>query len=84
MPRDRRSVGELLLEVDTAARTLLYDVEPDDAPALVAGFGEIVQAAADLWADLPKATSPSAQERAVDAVMTTLTIAAERILGRAV
>jgi len=51
--RVSRSVGELLLEADTATRGLLFDVTGDDAPALLRTWGEVVQAAAELGAALP-------------------------------
>ena len=54
MISDQRSVGELLLDADFHARTLLLDVVGDDAPALLRGWGEVVQAAGDLWSELPQ------------------------------
>ena len=51
--RVSRSVGELLLEADTATRGLLFDVTGDDAPAMLRTWGEVVQAAAELWSALP-------------------------------
>lgn len=52
-PRDGRSVGELLLQADTASRGLLFDVSGDDAPAMLRTWGEVVQNAAELWQALP-------------------------------
>ena len=51
--RDGRSVGELLLHADTAARDLLFDVTGEDAPAMLRTWGEVVQNAAELWQALP-------------------------------
>lgn len=51
--RAGRSVGELLLQADTASRTLLFDVSGDDAPAMLRTWGEVVQNAAELWQALP-------------------------------
>lgn len=51
--RVSRSVGELLLEADTATRGLLFDVTGDDAAAMLRTWGEVVQAAAELWSALP-------------------------------
>lgn len=50
---DQRSIGELLLDADFQARQLLLDVEGSDAPAMLRTWGEVVQAAGDLWASLP-------------------------------
>ena len=51
--RVSRSVGELLLAADTATRGLLFDISGDDAPAMLRTWGEVVQAAAELWEALP-------------------------------
>jgi hypothetical protein len=51
--RDGRSVGEILLQADTASRELLFDVSGDDAPAMLRTWGEVVQNAAELWQVLP-------------------------------
>ena len=48
-----RSVGELLLEADTASRGLMFDASGDDAPAMLRAWGEVVQSASDLWHALP-------------------------------
>ncbi len=54
MPRrDTRSVGELLQDADRMARELLLDVHGEDAAPLVRTWGEVVEAAADLWAAIP-------------------------------
>lgn len=57
MTRDERSVGELLLDADFQARTLLLDVVGDDTPALLRTWGEVVQSAGELWAGLPQLSS---------------------------
>lgn len=46
--RDRRSVGELLLDADHLARTLLLDAEAQDAPELLRSWADTVAVAADL------------------------------------
>ena len=51
--RDQRSVGELLLQTDLTARQILLDTDAAQAPALMRGWGELVQTAAALWAALP-------------------------------
>lgn len=50
---DSRSVGELLIDADYQARTLLLDVEAAAAPGLLRAWAETVTAAADLWNALP-------------------------------
>ena len=56
--RDKRSVGELLLESDHTARAILMDVDEMDAAAMLRTWGEVVQAAGELWQVLPPATPP--------------------------
>ena len=46
--RDLRSVGELLLDADHLARTLLLDAEAQDAPGLLRSWADTVAVAADL------------------------------------
>lgn len=55
-PVDGRSIGELLLDADYQARQLLMDVTGDDAAAMLRTWGEVVEAAADLWRALPAPT----------------------------
>ena len=55
---DKRSVGELLLESDHTARAILMDVDEMDAAAMLRTWGEVVQAAGELWQALPPATPP--------------------------
>lgn len=56
--RDKRSVGELLLESDHAARAILMDVDEMDAATMLRTWGEVVQAAGELWQALPPVTLP--------------------------
>lgn len=56
--RDKRSVGELLLESDHTARAVLMDVDEMDAATMLRTWGEVVQAASELWQALPPATAP--------------------------
>lgn len=58
---DRRSVGELLLDTELIARQILMDGPDLQAPAMVRTWGEVVQAAGDLWRALPQATPPMAR-----------------------
>lgn len=55
---DQRSVGELLLEADHTARAILLDVRDMDAAAMLRTWGEVVQAAFELWQSLPSAAAP--------------------------
>lgn len=55
---DQRSVGELLLEADHTARAVLIDVDEMDAATMLRTWGEVVQAAAELWHALPAPTTP--------------------------
>ena len=50
---DGRSVGELLLDADLTSRAMLWNPDPDTAKAKVRTWGEVVEAAADLWAAIP-------------------------------
>lgn len=54
---DQRAIGELLLDADFTSRQLLLDVIGDDAPAMLRTWGEVVQAAGDLWTSLPTAAA---------------------------
>lgn len=56
--RDKRSVGELLLESDHIARAILMDVDEMDAAMMLRTWGEVVQAAGELWQALPPVTPP--------------------------
>jgi hypothetical protein len=60
---DARSVGELLLDADLTSRASLWDVSPEDAKARVRSWGEVVEAAADLWASIPDASNNPSMRR---------------------
>jgi hypothetical protein len=49
---DRRTVAGLLTDSDALARETLLDLSPDQAPAMVRSWGELVGRAAELWAVL--------------------------------
>lgn len=55
---DQRSVGELLIEADHTARAVLTDVHDMHAATILRTWGEVVQAAAELWQALPPTTPP--------------------------
>ena len=55
---DKRSVGELLLDCDHTARAVLMDVDEMDAAPMLRTWGEVVQAAGELWQALPPLTAP--------------------------
>ena len=50
---DRRSIGELVADCDLLARQSLFDLTPDDAPAMVRAWPSLAQAAASLFSVLP-------------------------------
>jgi len=50
---DERSVGELILHADITSRDALWDSGNDLAKARVRSWGEVVEAAADLWSAMP-------------------------------
>lgn len=50
---DLRSVGELLVDADHHARTLLLDAEAEAAPGLLRSWANTVTAAAALWGTFP-------------------------------
>ncbi len=52
--RDARSVGELLLESELIARSVLMDTDDLNGRAMVRTWGELVQSAGDLWEALPR------------------------------
>ena len=71
MPRrDARSVGELLHEADRLSRELLWDVRGDDAASLVRTWGEVVEAAAELWAAIPTVRNAGAGTDSMDRLET--------------
>jgi hypothetical protein len=53
---DHRTVRELLADSDELARETLLDATPDDAPAMVRSWNQLVGSAAELWAVLPSAS----------------------------
>jgi hypothetical protein len=53
---DHRTVGELLAGSDELARETLLDATPDQAPAMVRSWNQLVRSAAELWAVLPSAS----------------------------
>src|SRR5215207_777200 len=53
--RDRRTVGELLADSDSLARETLLDLSAGQSAAMVRTWGQVVDAAARLWAVLPPA-----------------------------
>jgi hypothetical protein len=52
---DHRTVEELLADSDELVRETLLDATPDDAPAMVRSWNQLVGSAAELWAVLPSA-----------------------------
>jgi hypothetical protein len=52
---DRRTIGELLADSDALARETLIDATPENAPAMVRSWNQLVASAADLWAALSSA-----------------------------
>jgi hypothetical protein len=49
---DRRTIGELLADSDALARETLLDATPENAPAMVRSWIQLVASAAHLWATL--------------------------------
>lgn len=60
---DVRSVGELLLDADLTARASLWDPDPDGARARVRSWGEVVEAAAELWSSIPDGSNDPSMRR---------------------
>jgi hypothetical protein len=50
--RDRRTIGELLAGSDALARETLLDATPENAPAMVRSWNQLVAPAVHLWAAL--------------------------------
>ena len=50
---DARSVGELLLDTDVTSRAALWNPAADLATARARTWGEVVEAAAQLWSAMP-------------------------------
>jgi hypothetical protein len=51
--RDRRTTGELLADSDALAREMLLDATPENGPAMVRSWNQLVASAAHLWSALP-------------------------------
>jgi hypothetical protein len=49
---DRRTIGELLANSDALARETLLDATPENAPAIVRSWNQLVASAVHLWAAL--------------------------------
>jgi hypothetical protein len=77
---DRRTVGELLADGDALARLTLLDVSAEQGPAMVRGWGAVVESAARLWAVLPPGSL--AEPRGADPMGRLLAVA--RGMGRSV
>ncbi|TQM57864.1 hypothetical protein [Humibacillus xanthopallidus] len=58
---DGRSVGELLLDCDLLVREVLMDTPLMDGRVMVRTWGEVVEAAADLWRAFPESSPRAAQ-----------------------
>jgi hypothetical protein len=52
VPRDRRTIGELLADSDALAREMLLDATLESAPAMVRSWNQLVASAVHLWAAL--------------------------------
>ncbi|RYV50273.1 hypothetical protein [Pengzhenrongella frigida] len=63
VPPDERTVGDLLHDADFAARELLWEAPPHMAKARVRSWGEVVEAAAGLWASIPDRTGDPSMGR---------------------
>ena len=50
--RDRRTIGELLADSDAVARETLLDATPENAPAMIRSWNQLVASAVHLWAAL--------------------------------
>ena len=61
-----RSVGELLLDSDLLVREVLMDTPLMDGRVMVRTWGEVVEAAADLWRAFPKSSLSAAQSERRD------------------
>lgn len=56
--RDRRSVGELLLDCEHVAREALMDVDDMHPARMLRTWAEVVESATELWQALPSDTPP--------------------------
>jgi hypothetical protein len=59
---DQRTIGELLADSGALARETLLDATPENAPAMVRSWNQLVASAADLWAALSFPTDISGSE----------------------
>ena len=64
MSTDRRSVGELAMAADQAARQTLLRPDGEEAADAVRTWGEVVQAVTELWEALPVRVASAAELRA--------------------
>ncbi len=55
---DQRNVGELLLDAEQRARDLLLEAPEREGLAMANTWGEVVEAAAELWNRLPPEAAP--------------------------
>jgi hypothetical protein len=62
-----RSVGELLLDCDLIVREVLLDTPLMDGRVMVRTWGEVVEAAGDLWRTLPQSPQKAGQSARRDA-----------------
>lgn len=62
-----RSVGELLLDCDLIVREVLMDTPLMDGRVMVRTWGEVVEAAADLWRAFPESSPSAGQSERRDA-----------------
>lgn len=62
-PDDVRTVADLLLDAEIAARELLWDAPPDTAKAKARSWGEVIEAAAELWSSFPDRTGNPSMDR---------------------
>lgn len=62
-----RSVGELLLDCDLIVREVLMDTAQMDGRAMVRTWGEVVEAAGDLWRALPESAPSTGRSERRDA-----------------
>ena len=65
--RDGRSVGELLLDCDLIVRDVLMDTAQLNGRVMVRTWGEVVEAADDLWRALPEPASGTDRSQRRDA-----------------
>lgn len=64
---DGRSVGELLLDCDLIVRDVLMDTAQMDGRVMVRTWGEVVEAAGELWQAFPAPTTSTGGSQRQDA-----------------